>query len=338
MRLARLLDGVRSLADAAGRLAASRTSPVIVSDAPVPTGFGLDHTDPNVLSELVTLQHAVNHAFDAAFEAALRQPIERLRLAALQHAHGTLATFDRRNWAMYRQPFPDWFAGALGGAVAELIGARTRVPPKVLVLDCDNTLWSGVLADDGVGGLDCSDAFPGFAFRSFQIAAQRLRHRGVLLAIVSKNDDAGVIEAFATADGMVLTGDDLAARRVSWSPKPDAIAEIANQLNLGHRLGRVRRRQRLRVGRRRHAAAAGVRTLRVPDDIEALPDLLAESGLWRLMRVTDDDRERTERIIAEAGRNSAATAMSHDAVPRIARSAGARDRGRSPSRSAASPS
>jgi FkbH-like protein len=307
----RLLDGVRSLAAAAAHLAASRASPVIVADAPVPVGFGLDHTDPSALAELIALQHDVNEVFDEALERAGSAGIERLRLAALQHAHGTLASFDRRNWVMYRQPYADWFAGIIGHSIAESIVARTKVPPKVLVLDCDDTLWSGVLADDGVGGLDCSDTFPGFAFRSFQIAAQRLRHRGVLLAIASKNDDARVVEAFATVDGMVLTGDDIAARRVAWSPKPEAIAEIANELNLGldavvfvddsdYELGAVA------------TQLPGVRTLRVPDDIEALPDLLAESGLWRMTRVTDDDRHRTERIRAEAGRSTAATSMSHD--------------------------
>ena len=303
----RLHDGARSLADAVARLAATRTKPVIVSDAPVPIGFGLDHTDPMVLTELTALQQSVNGAFDAGLPSG----IDRLRLAALQLAHGTLISFDRRNWLMYRQPYTDWFAGLIGAATAELIAARTRVPPKVLVLDCDNTIWSGVLADDGVGGLDCSDAFPGFAYRSFQIAARRLRHRGVLLAIASKNDDELVAEAFATVDGMVLTGDDIAARRIAWSPKPEAIAEIANQLNLGidsvvfvddsdYELGAVA------------TQLPDVRTLRVPDDIEELPDLLADSGLWRLMRTTDDDRQRTERIIAEAGRHSAATTMSHE--------------------------
>jgi FkbH-like protein len=108
-----------------------------------------------------------------------------------------------------------------------------------------------------------------------------------------------------------LTGDDIAARRIAWTPKPEAIAEIANELNVGidsvvfvddsdYELGAVA------------TQLPDVRTLRVPDDIEELPDLLAASGLWRLLRTTDDDRLRTARIIAEAGRNSAATTMSHE--------------------------
>ena len=189
--------------------------------------------------------------------------------------------------------------------------ARTRVPPKVIVLDADNTLWGGTLVDDGVGGLKCSDAFPGAAYRAFQIAAQRLRHRGVLLAIASKNDDEGVREAFAQVDGMVLTDADIAGRRVSWNPKPEGIAELADEFHLGldafvfvddspYEIGAV------------DTQLPAVRTLLVPEDVEELPDLLAESGLFRLMRVTDDDRERTLRMLAEGDRTRAATTMSHD--------------------------
>lgn len=306
--LGRLVDGVESLGAAVGRLGSERGPAVIAGDAPVPTGFGLDHRDPALLTELTQLQQTLNRVFD---EALAETTVERFRLAAMQHAAGTLPTFDRRNWVMYRQPFTDWFAHRVGVGVADLIGARTRVSPKVVVLDCDNTIWGGTFVDDGVGGLQCSDAFPGFSYRSFQVAAQRLRHRGVLLALASKNDPESVDEAFDQVDGMVLTGDDIAGRRVSWDPKPQTIAELADEFNLGldsfvfvddsdYEIGSV------------NTLLPDVRTLRVPDDIEELPDLLADSGLFRLMRVTDEDRERTSRVVAESSRSSAATTMTHD--------------------------
>jgi FkbH-like protein len=304
----RLLEGAASLGEACRRLAESRRGGLIVSDAPTPIGYGLDHADPGELANLIELQQAVNARFDAALGDA---QVERLRVGALQHAHGTLATFDRRNWLMYRQPFSDRFAFAVGSAIADVVKARTDVPPKVLVLDCDGTLWGGVIVDDGIGALECSDAFPGFAYRSFQFAVQRLRNKGVLLALASKNDAEQVVEAFASVDGMVLTDADIAGRRVSWSPKPDGIAELADEFNLGldafvfvddsdYELGAV------------NTQLPAVRTLRVPDEIEALPDLLAESGLFRAMRVTDDDRERTARMMQESSRRTASTAMSHD--------------------------
>jgi FkbH-like protein len=306
--LARLIDGASALGASVADAATRSDAAFVVSDAPVPIGFGLDHHDPAFLTELVELQHAMNAALAGVLA---HTTVDRLRLAAMQLAHGSAPTFDRRNWVMYRQPLADWFGHLVGRSIADVIAARTRVPPKVVVLDADNTLWGGTLVDDGVGGLECSDAFPGSAFRSFQIAARRLRHRGVLLAIASKNDDEGVREAFAQVDGMALTDADIAGRRVSWNPKPEGIAELADEFHLGldafvfvddspYEIGAV------------NAQLPAVRTLLVPEDVEELPDLLAESGLFRLMRITDDDRERTLRMLAEGDRTRAATTMSHD--------------------------
>lgn len=304
----RIVTGAEQLARAVAALAPQVPAQIILSDAPIPVGYGLDHDDDDLVVRLAALQSAVNGAVDARLAGV---PAGRLRLSAMQAAHGIHATFDRRTWLMYRQPFTDGFAHLVGARVAAVMAARTRVPPKVLVLDCDNTLWGGVAADDGLGALECSEAFPGFAYRSFQLAARRLRHRGVLLALASKNEPETVVEVFDRLDGMALAPADIATRRVNWAPKPANIDSIAEELNLGldsfvlvddadHELGAVA------------AQLPEVRLLRVPDDIEALPDLLSESGLFRLMRVTADDQERTERIVAAAARTRAASAMSHD--------------------------
>ena len=302
---ATLVEGAEALGRAVASCREQIDANVIVSDAPVPIGFGLDHRDPTELTALATLQRDLDDAFDRGLGDA---PVERLRLAALQLATGTIASFDRRNWLMYRQPFTTEFAHLVGRSIAEVVVHRTRATPKVLVLDCDNTLWGGTAVDDGIGGLQAGDAFPGAAYRAFQMAARRLRHRGVLLALASKNDPDTVVRAFDEVDGMVLTDDDIAGRRVSWGPKPQGIAELANEFNLGldsfvfvddspYEIGSVAEQ------------LPAVRTLTVPDDIEALPDLLAESGWFRNMRVTDDDRERTARIRAQSGREQAATTM-----------------------------
>ena len=232
-------------------------------------------------------------------------------MSSLQVAHGTLATFDRRSWLMYRQPFTDSFAMKLAAEIADVIHRRTAPPPKVLVVDCDNTLWGGVSGDDGIAALIVGDAFPGTAYRDFQQAIQRLRRQGVLIALVSKNDDQTVRDVFRFVDGMVLTDDDIVARRVNWDPKPANIAAIAAELNLGvdsfvfiddsdHELGAV------------NAELPSVRTLRVPDDIEELPDLLADSGWFRGIRVSADDERRTTRMQTEAERVHAREGMTHE--------------------------
>jgi len=131
----------------------------------------------------------------------------------------------------------------------------------------------------------------------------------VLLAIASKNDRATVDEAFERVDGMVLTPDDIAGWKVSWGPKPAALAELADEFNLGIDSFVFVDDSDFETGAMRTQLPQVV-TLQVPADVEELPDLLAESGRFRGLRVTSDDLVRTERIQAEAGRTAAATAMS----------------------------
>lgn len=303
---AALVDGAEALGRAVASCREQIAARLIVSDAPVPIGFGLDHDDPVELTALASLQHEMNDGFDRGLSGAA---IERLRLAALQLAAGTGASFDRRNWLMYRQPFATEFAHTVGRSIAQVIAQRTRATPKVLVLDCDNTIWGGIAVDDGIGGLQAGDAFPGSAYRTFQMVARRLRHRGVLLALASKNDPETVVRAFDEVDGMILTPDDIAARRVSWDPKPQGIAELADELNLDLDSFVFVDDSPFEIGSVSEQLPS-VRTLIVPDEIEALPDLIAESGWFRNMRVTDDDRERTARVRAQTGREHAATTMS----------------------------
>lgn len=305
------LEGeARALGSAIAHLAGAVTARLTVSDAPIPTGSGWDHHDPDELHRLSELTRAVNAAFDEGLGAPPAN-LARLRLSSLQIAHGTVAAYDRRNWLMYHQPFTAAFAHAVGSAAAAAITGRTRVPPKVIALDADGTLWAGIVADDGVGGLQAGDAFPGSAHREFQRSVQRLRHRGVLLAVVSKNDPENVDAAFAGVDGMVLTPADIAGWRVSWNPKPEALTELAREFNLGLDAFVFVDDSDFEVGSMRTQLPQVV-TLQVPLDLEELPDLLAESGLFRGLRVTADDLARTERIQAEATREAAATAMSHD--------------------------
>ncbi len=313
LALGRLLDGANSLGQAVAGLATSVPGRVTVGDAPVPVGFGLDHHDGTELTELASLQQLMNQAFEAGLADGLTQGsvvVERARVSALQLALGSLHAFDRRTWLMYRQPYTDAFNHTLGGEIVRSLTSRTRVPPKVLVLDCDDTLWAGLAANDGIGNLKCSDAFPGLAHREFQMAAKRLRSRGVLLAIASKNDRPVVDQAFIEVDGMVLAPDDISGWKVSWGPKPQAVAELAHEFNLGIDSFVFVDDSDYEIGAMRSQLAEIV-SLQVPEDIEALPDLLAESGLFRAMRVTADDRERTARMIAESDRGAASTAMSH---------------------------
>ncbi|RAS66003.1 D-glyceryl-ACP synthase [Lentzea atacamensis] len=104
---------------------------------------------------------------------------------------------------------------------------------KVLVLDLDNTLWGGVVGDDGPSGIQIGPMYPGNAFREMQRRAVSLRRQGVVLALCSKNEAAIVDQVLNEHPDLVIRPADIAARAVNWQPKDQNIRALAAQLNLG---------------------------------------------------------------------------------------------------------
>jgi FkbH-like protein len=117
---------------------------------------------------------------------------------------------------------------------AHLIASLKRAPKKVLVLDLDNTLWGGVVADDGLEGIELGDTSPrGEAFKAFQKYIASLKQRGVLLAVCSKNDLTKAAEPFEKHPEMVLRMEDIVSFKANWEPKSENIRRMAAELNLG---------------------------------------------------------------------------------------------------------
>lgn len=122
---------------------------------------------------------------------------------------------------------------AVAQNVAGMVKAALGRSKKCLVLDLDNTLWGGVVGDEGVNNLLLGRDHPmGEAFLDFQRYVKDLQRRGVILAVCSKNDDENARAGFAHPDS-VLKLDDFSAFRANWNPKPDNIREIAAELNIG---------------------------------------------------------------------------------------------------------
>ncbi|HEV2693384.1 MAG TPA: HAD-IIIC family phosphatase [Verrucomicrobiae bacterium] len=120
----------------------------------------------------------------------------------------------------------------LGVSLARTVRA-TRLPPKkVLALDCDNTLWGGVIGEDGLDGLRL-DASTGRSFRVLQSKILALNERGVLLVLVSKNMEADVWNVIDNHPDMLPRRKDFAAARINWQPKSENLRALAAELNLG---------------------------------------------------------------------------------------------------------
>lgn len=140
---------------------------------------------------------------------------------------------DLRLWHLGRIPFSKQFSDRLverwSGIVLATLGKTTRV----IVLDLDNTIWGGVLGEDGLEGILIGGDFPGNAFSHFQATLKALSKIGIGLAICSKNDEDLALHAIGSHKEMILTHSDIISHRINWLPKWQNIIEIANELNIG---------------------------------------------------------------------------------------------------------
>jgi FkbH-like protein len=153
---------------------------------------------------------------------------------ALQYRVGANHWYDSRLYYLCKQPFamealPE-ITHTLAAALTGLLG-RGR---KVLVLDLDNTLWGGVVGDDGLHGLDLGmETAEGEAFATFQTYIKGLSQRGIVLAVCSKNRDEVARSPFREHTGMVLKEADIACFVANFNDKASNLRHIAKQLNLG---------------------------------------------------------------------------------------------------------
>jgi FkbH-like protein len=129
---------------------------------------------------------------------------------------------------MAHMPFTEEHYASLGLAVARKVHALRVPASKVLVLDCDETLWRGVVGEDGFDGITIPPAM--ISLQRFACEAQA---KGVLICLVSKNAERDVLEVFRRRSDMVLTLDHVVAHRINWEAKPTNIASLARTLNLG---------------------------------------------------------------------------------------------------------
>ena len=148
--------------------------------------------------------------------------------------HGLNGWHDARLFALARQPWSVEAQIAIAGALTRTLRAAFVAPARrCLVLDADNTLWGGIIGEDGLGGIALGDEYPGTVFKEFQRYLRGLKERGVLLALVSKNEKADVLAVLEQHADCVLRETDFAVCRINWAEKSVNLRAVAAALNLG---------------------------------------------------------------------------------------------------------
>ncbi len=205
-------------------------------------------------------------------------------------------------WHRAKQEISPLAAPAYGDMALRLIAAQQGRSAKCLVLDLDNTLWGGVVGDDGLEGLRLGQGSAlGEAFVSFQSYARALAHRGVILAVCSKNDEENARSPFEKHPEMVLKLEDIACFVANWSDKAGNLRHIAERLNIGvDSLVFVDDNPFERNIVRRELPAVAVPEL--PEDPAFYAQCMADAGYFEALHVTAEDFERGGQYRANIAR------------------------------------
>lgn len=141
-------------------------------------------------------------------------------------------SIDPKLWYLAKMTFNDRSASAWAHQHLPLFRDLLGKRKKCLVLDLDNTLWGGIVGEDGFDGISLSSDYPGSVFTDIQRIVKFLYDNGVMLAICSKNNEADVKEVFNKHKGMILDWEHFLVHKVNWVEKRDNIIDIANELNI----------------------------------------------------------------------------------------------------------
>jgi FkbH-like protein len=187
------------------------------------------------------------------------------------------------------------FTASGNNCVAQLVtrqlAAHFTPRKKVLALDLDNTLWGGVLGEDGPDGIQYRpDSYQGRVYHAVLTFMKALSETGILLAIASKNNESEVLELLRR-DDFPLELSDFAAHRINWQPKPDSLRSIAEELNLGLDSFVFLDDSPIECALMRRTLPE-VAVVRVPETISDYPSCLRNIEGFDRPRLTDADRER----------------------------------------------
>ena len=216
---------------------------------------------------------------------------------------GRSTFYSRRRYYWTRQPFSERGSVDFAKHLNAGIRALTIGPKKVLVLDLDNTVWGGIVGEEGPLGISLGEDVEGEAYRAFQMYCKKLAARGVLLAVASKNNEKDAKAPFLENPNMVLKIDDIASFQACWKPKSWMMRQIANDLNLGMNSFVFVDDNRAEC-EEVHQNASEVIAIHLPPDQADYVGIIEDSLYFESVALTNEDADRTRKYRAEAKRKT----------------------------------
>ena len=288
--LARLETDVRHFVTSLRSAAGSFPAPLLVCLCPASPAF---EAGPAAAEFQKRLEAFVAAALEDLNSVYLVRPREIDELYPVAQPHDPLG--DKLGHIPYT---PAYFA-ALGTVLARKIHALRTPPYKVVALDCDDTLWRGICGEDGPQGV-VVDA-PRKALQEFMLAQHEA---GMLLCLCSKNNVEDVLDTFRLHPEMALQLDRFVSWRINWSPKSVNLAALAEELELGLDTF-ILVDDNPKECREVEAGCPDVLCLALPPSEEEIPDFLRHVWAFDRLRVTEEDRTRSEMYAQELERHRA---------------------------------
>lgn len=200
--------------------------------------------------------------------------------------------FDLRNYYLMKSRFSLTGIKNLSNSIFfELKPKKNK--KKVLLLDCDNTLWGGVVGEDGYNKVILGDEGIGLIYKNFQKVIKRLVKSGVIIVLLSKNNESDVKEILKKNKNMILKEEDITSMKINWNEKSKNILELAKELNLGtesfvfwddNPIERKKVKMRIK----------NVTVINPNNDIEQWPKQLSNLNIFEKGQLTNEDKNKTQ--------------------------------------------
>ena len=234
-----------------------------------------------------------------------------LDVASIIEREGYRNIYDSALWVYGRVRYNKSGNKLLAKACTMLIRAILNKAQKCLVLDLDNTLWGGVIGEDGLSGISLGQDNIGSIYTALQRTILQIKDKGVILAVCSRNNQIDVQEVFSHHPGMLLKWDDFVIKKINWQAKDQNIHEIAHELNIGE--DSLVFLDDSKFEREIVRANTMAVVPEFPDHPEEIPEFMGrvDEEYFSKIRITSEDREKTDQYLANFKREELRQAFSN---------------------------
>lgn len=264
---------------------ASRSRPSPISSAKIDTKLEIFHR--RLIEHFTQLRDSLDSVYF-------------LNLDHIFYRMGSEQIYSDRNWYFGRCRLSQAGLSILTKGLTQVVSRINKPRKKVLVLDCDNTLWGGVIGEDGLQGLVLGQDGLGQAFVDFQKECLKLSKQGVLLALASKNNAQEVWNVFENHTSMVLKPEHITNSKINWNEKTENLKDIATELGLG--VDSLVFWDDNPIERNKvQAFLPEVFVIETPKNVIEWPNLINTLDCFSMFQVTTEDIRKVDQYRARSG-------------------------------------